>query len=375
MPFKLLNNLIVLPVFVNQSDTLNFILDSGISNTIIVDEHLADRLGLQFKREIQMYGFGGGGALSAQHSVENDIRIGGIVGLHQDILVVPNPDIDFSKLLGIKVHGLLGYNIFRDLIIEVNYDAKIISFHTPRTYTYKNRKKNTTLPLTLIDTKPFITSQIIQDDSSKVEGRFLIDSGASFALWIDLFSDSAFTLPQKSESLYLGTGLGGAVYGKVGRIKEFGTGKMQLHNVIASYNDTAIVGPIPFSDKRNGIIGADILSRFNIIFDYRNGKITFRPNSKVRDAFQVNLSGMEICCPTPGQNLFSISNIYQNSPAHKAGLKAGDEIMYINSQELSKLSLPEVHALLLKKSSKKLFVQYKRDGVVCSTTLLMTDCI
>lgn len=375
LPFKLINNLVVLPVFVNNSDTLNFILDSGLSNTIITDKELADRLNMRYLKELKMYGFGGGTALSALHSVENTIRIPGITGEHQDIVVIPDPDFDFSKLLGIKVHGLLGYNLFRDLIIEVNYDSRYITFHTPRSYVYKNRKRVTTLPLAIIDTKPFITSEILQENNSRTEARFLIDSGASFALWLDLNSDSSFILPQRTEPVYLGTGLGGAVYARAGRIKEFGNGNMRLQNVIASYADTSITATPFYDDQRNGTIGADILSRFNVVYDYRNCKISFRPNSKTKQAFEINLSGMEICCPSPGENLFNISTICQDSPAYKAGLKTGDQVLGINYQELSGMNLSEVHALLLKKQGKKMNVLYKRDGKVNSVNLIMNGCI
>lgn len=375
VPFKLYNNLIVLSVFVNGSDSLNFILDSGISNTIITDMNLATSLNMQFAREIKMYGFGSGEALIAKHSIENTILIPGVIGEHQDIIVIPDPDVDFSKLIGIKVHGLLGYNLFRDFIIEINYDNRTITFNAPRHYTYKTKKNNLTLPLTLIDTKPFITTQFMQEDSSIIEGRFLIDTGASFALWFDLFSNPKIVLPKRTEVLYMGTGFSGAVYGKVGRIKEFGVNPIKLKNIIASYSDTTLLMPAEFLDKRNGSIGADILSRYNLIFDYRNNKLTLRPNSKFREPFSVNNTGMEICCPTPGENLYSISNICENSPAQKAGLKPGDQVILINSQELSKLSLSEVHAILLKKQGKKMSVLFKREGKINSATLVLNSCI
>ncbi len=40
IPFQLHSNLIIVPVQINQSDTLYFILDTGVSNTIITDPTL-----------------------------------------------------------------------------------------------------------------------------------------------------------------------------------------------------------------------------------------------------------------------------------------------------------------------------------------------
>ena len=37
IPFQLHSNLIIVPVRINESDTLYFILDTGVSNTIITD--------------------------------------------------------------------------------------------------------------------------------------------------------------------------------------------------------------------------------------------------------------------------------------------------------------------------------------------------
>jgi predicted aspartyl protease len=373
LPFKLINNLIILSVSVNHSDTLNFILDSGISNTIITDPYIASILNLQYTREIKLCGFGGENSLSAMHSIENEIRIDGILGQHQDILVIQNPDFDFSRHLGIKVHGLIGYNLFRDLILEVNYDSKFIRLYPPRTYVYKLKRNSLVVPLNLTDTKPFINISIMQEDSSIVEGKFLIDTGASFALWIDLFSNDKFILPHKTQSAYLGAGLSGPVNGLVGRIKEFKIGNLKLKNVVTSLPDTMLKNNALHVSDRNGTIGADLLSRFNLIFDYRNNKVTFRPNSKWHEPFLVNLTGMELCCPVPGENSFNISNISVNSPADKAGLKAGDLVESINFQSLANMPFPEIQSLLLKKAGKKMVVQYSREGKVNAAILVLNN--
>lgn len=375
LPFRLINNLVVIQVHVNNSDTLNFILDTGISNTLFLDAKTALALNMKFVREIKFCGFGGGIPLKAFHSVENEIRLGGIVGQHQDVVVVPESenDFDISRHLGIKIHGLIGYNLFRDLIAEINYENKFISFYPPRSYEYKKKKNSVTLPLTFEDTKPIITTSIIQDDSSKINLNLMIDTGASFALWLDQQTNSAIKLPRKTESLYLGVGLSGEIYGNVGRIREFGEGVLKLRNVITSYADTLYTPIEPPNSVRNGTIGADIISRFNLILDYRNNKITFRPNSRIMEPFQVNTSGMEICSPIPGENIYSIANICNNSPAQKAGLKVGDQIESINFEKVSKFSLPEVHSMLIRKSGKKMVIQYVREGKANTTVIQMDE--
>jgi len=43
-PFKFINNLIILPVVINDSDTLQFILDTGVSRSIMTELSIGDSL-------------------------------------------------------------------------------------------------------------------------------------------------------------------------------------------------------------------------------------------------------------------------------------------------------------------------------------------
>ncbi len=58
--FDLINNPIIIPVIINNSDTLHFILDTGINNTIISELSLGDSLSLKYARQIRMNGLGSG---------------------------------------------------------------------------------------------------------------------------------------------------------------------------------------------------------------------------------------------------------------------------------------------------------------------------
>ena len=57
LPFKLVHNLIVLPGFINGSDTLNFILDTGVSHTMITSLNGFEGVKFNFSRN-KASGFG-----------------------------------------------------------------------------------------------------------------------------------------------------------------------------------------------------------------------------------------------------------------------------------------------------------------------------
>ncbi len=61
IPFQLHSNLIIVPVRINNSDTLHFILDTGVSSVIITDPAAVRRQPLRFTRKVKLSGAGEGG--------------------------------------------------------------------------------------------------------------------------------------------------------------------------------------------------------------------------------------------------------------------------------------------------------------------------
>ena len=58
IPIDVQANLVILKVTIDQSDTLQFILDTGVSSTIITDPKIADKIGFQYVRTVQVSGAG-----------------------------------------------------------------------------------------------------------------------------------------------------------------------------------------------------------------------------------------------------------------------------------------------------------------------------
>ena len=86
--FKLIDNLIVLPVEVNGVE-LSFLLDSGVSKPILFNiANHADSLQINHVEIIYLRGLGGEGSIEALKSKHNLFRIGNAINVNQDVFVV-----------------------------------------------------------------------------------------------------------------------------------------------------------------------------------------------------------------------------------------------------------------------------------------------
>ena len=52
------------------------------------------------------------------------IKIGKAVNVNQEVFVVFDEEINFTPRLGVPIHGIIGYDIFKDFVVEINYSSK-----------------------------------------------------------------------------------------------------------------------------------------------------------------------------------------------------------------------------------------------------------
>ena len=91
-----------------------------------------------------------------------------------------------SSKLGITIHGIIGYEILKDFVVDINYGTKRINFYKPDKYKHKICKKCETFDLSFFKLKPYIDVGIkLEPVSNKIiPVKLLIDSGGSDALWL-----------------------------------------------------------------------------------------------------------------------------------------------------------------------------------------------
>jgi len=360
--FKSASNLIIIPVTINDSDTLNFILDTGVRFPIITELPFVNKLNLNYMMPIQVKGLGEGEELTAYRSGNNTMKITGLTARNQEVQMIIDENFQISHMLGIPVHGLIGFNLFKDYVVEIDYDNEKLTLYKPEYYKYRDRKRDIILPLHFDGNKPYVRTSIVTDQMTEVPVKLLVDTGASDAIWLSEHSDERINLPQKHIETFLGRGLSGDLYGVKGRIDGIWVGPLILPKPIVAFPNSELIDQLISSNDRNGTIGAEILRRFKVTIDYRNSRLTLRPTSKVNEDFNYNMSGMEVTNPMPGLPIFTIANIRENSPAYFAGLKENDQILSINNSGHRSLELNDINLLLASKENKKIKLKVLRDG-------------
>ena len=366
--FKSSSNLIIIPVTINESDTLNFILDTGVRYPIITELPFINKLNLNYLMPVQIKGLGEGIELTAYRSANNTISMKGLTAQNQEVQMIIDENFQISHILGIPVHGLIGFNLFKDYIVEIDYIGERLTLHKPEYYKYRDRKKDIIMPLQFDGNKPFVNTNIITDDSIKVPVKLLVDTGASDAIWLSHKSDERINYPKKHIETFIGRGLSGDLYGVKGRIDGIWVGPLILPQPIVAFPNSEIIDQLISSNDRNGTLGAEILRRFHVTLDYRNSRLTLRPNHKLKEDFNYNMSGMEIINPMPGLPIFTITNIREDSPAYLAGLKENDQILSLNNNRNDVLELNDINLLLQSKENKKIKVKFLREGVEYETS-------
>jgi len=400
--FKLVNNLIIIPVEINGVE-LSFLLDTGVSKPIIFYfEGIDEVLKLNHSKRIYIRGLGNGEPIEAIKSEYNKFKVGDVQNNAQDMYVVYDQNLSFAPRLGFPVQGVIGYDFFKKFIVEVNYSSKYIRVYEPDSYKYKKCRNCKTVPIQLHNFKPYINS-FVTIDSSEISVKLLVDTGGSDALW--LFEDDSLGIHLGNRRYFddfLGHGLNGSVYGKRSRIESFRLVDFELENPNVAFPDSVSTFATRLVSDRNGSISGDILKRFNIVFDYPNEKVTFKKNRFFREEFSYNKSGIELehngirllqeeviemaksnnPLENPSQTTssvkfnfdrrlklsvkpaFGVVELRENSPAYRAGIQLGDVIISVNGKQTHSMELQEVMALFQGETGKKMHVKVERDGVL-----------
>jgi hypothetical protein len=337
------NNLIILPGRINNSDTLYFILDTGLKTSILSELDRDETLDLEQAREIRLMGLGKGSPAEAIHSAGNELEVGGMVFRDQDFIILSSNVLGLSRKMGTRIHGILSMQAFYGFIVEIDYERKILSLIPPDKFNPAARDKFAAVPMQMESGKPFLVVTLIRNDGKTYPVKLLLDSGASNALWLDTGTLGDYTVPETSRYCHLGCGISGDVQGLISRVKRVMIGPYELENVLVSYPDSIAIARQEPVTGRNGSLGSEILKRFTLVLDFPGRFIYLRPNKAFHQEFHHDMSGMEVMAEVPDRPGYIVSRVREGSPAWIAGIRTGDRILTINNSPVHRLSLDDIY--------------------------------
>ena len=300
-------------------DTLNFILDTG-SGGISLDSTTCAYFNLKpTPSDTTIKGMGGEHKVSFMFNQQLHLP-----GLTIERLNFHVNDYDIlSSVYGEKIDGIIGYSFFSRYLVKINFDSSRIEVYSPGEMKYPRggtilRPAFTTLPI----------QNLVIRDRRKLNFNFYFDTGAGlcFLLSERFAKDSSVLRPDRKTFFTQAEGMGGRLQMRITVLRMVQIGHYRFRNVPTYlYDDDYNVTSYPFV---GGLLGNDLLRRFNMIINYPKREIHLLPNSHFKDAFDYAYTGMAVYYV---DGLIVVEDIIPGSPAEKAGLKQDDVIIGVGN--------------------------------------------
>jgi hypothetical protein len=325
-------------------DTLNFILDTG-SSGISLDSTTAAYLKL--------------------NPVPSDRTIRGIAGIRKVSFIYnyqlrfPGLTIDslnfhindyniLTAVYGERIDGIIGYSVLNRYIVKLDYDSLKLTFCTKGTIRY---------PRGGYLLKPTINQLVAQQLRVRDESAITsMGAGLCMLLTKDFIADSTFLDKRKKRWVKEGEGLGGKIDMELVVMREVKIGPYKFRNVpVYIFDDENNVTSYPYM---GGLIGNDILRRFNVIMNYANSDIYIIPNSHYPEPFDYSYSGVELYMIN---GLILVGDVAKGSPAEAAGLKEGDEVLAVNNNFSQNLNQ---YKIAMQTPNDRIKIIYRREKVI-----------
>jgi hypothetical protein len=339
IPFRMVRDMVVIQLHINNKGPYNFILDTGVGLMLITEPKLVDSINISNKRTLKISGLGEGEDFEAYITSPLKIDIPGLVSYDVAAAILKKDHFGLSNYAGVPIYGLLGYEFFNNLAVKINFADSTISVSKAKDMKFP-RKANK-IPIIIEDRKPYVNVNITFPNNTKITNKLILDLGAGHPLSLENMIQS-HGLPEKFIAANLGVGLTGPIDGFISRVKEVEIGKYKIKNVITSFPDDK--NNRKFSVRRDGNMGIGILKRFTVIFDYPDSTVYLKPNGDLKAPFEHDMSGLEYYSTGEDLNHVIISRVEPGSAADELGLEKDDEILSINLKPVSKMTLEEIDA-------------------------------
>ena len=321
IPFRIFSGgvIIVKAAIPPSQDSLTFIVDTG-SGGISLDSVTCNSLGI-VSRETDTLINGIGGTRRVHFVFNKTLAFPGldVKGLNFHI---NNYDV-LTSVYGEQIDGIIGFSFFSRYIVEIDYDSMLLRVFKPGVHEYP---ENGHFLKPKFSTIPFQAARV--KDRHAVNFNFIFDTGAGLCFLMNerFAADSSILLSRRKPQTTQAEGMLGKVHMRLTVVKELKIGPYRFRQVPTYlYLDDYNVTSYPFS---GGLIGNELLRRFNVVLNYPGKEIHLTPNKFFNEPFDYTYTGLGIYY---SDGKIMVEDVINNSPAYKAGIRIGDQVIGVGN--------------------------------------------
>ena len=354
IPFELATRHVVVTVTINKSRPLAFVLDTG-ANRAIVRLNVAKELGLSLYGSVRTGGAGAGNQ-AGQQVRDATWSLVGLETFAQPVSLAL-PFTDLPSGLGRDIDGIVGGEFIGQFVVELDYQARTITLHDPKTFRYNGRGESVPIALNS-NGHPVLNATVTLPGGKAIEAPFVLDigSGLALALHSPFVAEHKLPAPDSKTIRVIGmAGAGGRSHGRIGRVEALTIGRFTIKSPLAMFSEDK-AGAFA-SASLAGNIGAQIASRFRMFLDYSRQRLILEPSPTFADPFDRAHSGIALRARGSDFRTFVVHEVLEQSPATEAGIEVGDIIAAIDGTPAASFTLSAIAEMFEKPGTYELTIR------------------
>lgn len=354
VPFRIGETAIIVDAVVNGR-TVSLMFDTGFSGSVIVDNtiNLGKPTGSMSLRDFVR-------TTEAPTVKIQTLKLGekSIDPKPETMTAVLAPPGDWSFAFNTHCDGLMGFQVIKHEITEINFEKNKFIFH-PRSLDITKR---------VPDNKRTFLAKLLPAGHDSMEMSVIAPSGKSLTMSLD--TGNSFYATTYTDSLER-VGLWDGRKPKFMTQSAVASGnvdtwhvKMPAVNIygVPVPNSVFDVIDLPSSSAdADGTVGFQFLKNFNIIIDYERRRVWLENfNGQVSNE-QVGELGL-FAAYSPYTKKIQIFRVTPEGPAEKAGLKEGDEVLAVDGLDLTRQTYRQLRLMFEGPAGSKVKLAISRGG-------------
>jgi hypothetical protein len=353
VPFKIGDDAMIVDATVNGRKVA-LMFDTGFSGAVVLDNRIAigPVAGMQGLRDFV-------GTLEMPYVNIKTLNLGAKKIDAVDMVAVQTPPNDYSFSYGIHCDGIMGFDVIRSHVTEINFEKRKFVFY-PNSYDITKKKpdgKRTFLARLIPAGNNSLEMEVFTKDRKRM--RLALDTGNAFyATTHKEVLQRVGIWPDGKEADF--KKLAGVASGTI-ESWYMKMPSLEIYGVPVETSVWSIIDLPSSSADGDGTVGFGFLSNFNLTIDYERRRVWLENwTGKVSNDLSADV-GISAFYSDRTKRV-EIVRVAPGSPAEKAGIKAGDQLLSIDGKELVAPSYRAIEKQLQGSLGSKVALAVSRRG-------------